>query len=64
MRVVGTEGPSRMGSPMSTVMVPSEFIWGMIGPARVLIRYDSADVGLEYHYFVNELCGIISGRCY
>lgn len=40
-RVVGTEGPSRMGSPMSTVMV-SGFISGTIGPARVFTLYDLA----------------------
>ncbi len=43
MRVVGTLGPSRIGSPMSTVTVLSAFITGMMGPARVLIRYDSAN---------------------
>jgi len=38
VRVVGTDGPSRMGSPISTVIVLSAFITGMMGPARVLIR--------------------------
>jgi hypothetical protein len=44
--VVGTVGPSRIGSPISTEMVPSAFITGMMGPARVLTRYDSAIQGV------------------
>lgn len=42
VRVVGTEGPSRIGSPISTVIVLSAFITGIMGPASVSIRYDLA----------------------